>query len=82
MSTRDQYYVFQAPGTQDAWCEMFFRDVDGTERHITAPTPFFGPDAVARAEARLQAIHPDALVDQLQEADIRDAMRFTMAAAR
>jgi hypothetical protein len=71
----DQYYVFIRPGTDEAWCEMFY---DG-DQHVTAPTPYFGPDAVRRAIARLKTLHPDAMVDELLPADFDDALRHCMA---
>lgn len=70
---RDQYYVFTGPDGW-AWCEMFYTE-QGTEHHVTAPTPH---KDVAHAMTRLAVIHPDATIDELVAEDIADAMRHTV----
>jgi hypothetical protein len=74
---QDQYYVFIKPGTTDAWCEMFYSDADG-DHHVTAPTPYYGPQALLRAMERLELLHPTALVDELMADDIGDALNYTL----
>lgn len=67
---RDQYYVFTGPDG-GAWCEMFWTDADGEAHHATTPTPYRD---VNRAMARLEDLHPGAVVDQLMDADIAEAL--------
>ena len=64
----EQYYVFTGPDGW-TWCEMFYED-----RHVTAPTPHkFTEDAMDT----LRALHPDAMIDVLDTADVAHAMRYT-----
>ncbi len=55
---------------------MFYID-KGRDRHVTAPTPYFGPNAVAHAMSRLELLHPGAVIDELMPEDIADALTHT-----
>ena len=64
---KEQYYVFTGPDGW-AWVEMFF---DG--RHVTAPSP---RKSVSDQIAWLESEYPTAIVDELMESDIADAMEY------
>lgn len=71
---RDQFYVFKGPDGW-AWVEMFGPD----ETHVTAPGPY--REVAVMVEA-LKVEHPDAVVDDLLDSDVEDAMSWAIGGTR
>jgi len=70
---QDQYYVFTGPDGW-AWVDAWFAHEQGGHTHVTCRlTPY---RLVDDAMTWLENCHPTAYVDQLEDEDIEDAMRF------
>lgn len=69
---QDQFYLFTGPDGW-VWVEMFWTDPEG-DHHLTSATPF---GELHEAICFFQDFHPHAVIDELCEEDIFDALRFT-----